>query len=322
MSGPNNITKRRRACFCALLVITTMIFVSAAIPALFAQQVPQAQTAFQSPEAAMKALVRAIEANDTQKMLDILGPEGQSVISSGDEVSDRNHREKFVKGYRERVDFVKDKDRVSVILGKNNWPMAIPIVKNDAGWVFDTQSGLQELLNRRIGRNELSVVETCLGYVDAQREYASIDRNLDGIMQYAQSFCSSPGKRDGLFWEVAEGEEPSPLGPAFVAASEEGYKNREVCSVYPAAYHGYHYKILTAQGAAAPGGAYNYVINGNMVAGFALIAWPAEYAVSGVMTFIVNQNGIVYEKDLGPTTEEIAKEINEYNPDSSWSRAQ
>ena len=167
-----------------------------------------------------------------------------------------------------------------------------------------------------------SGLKVCQDYVQAQREYSSVDRDLDGVMQYAQRFCSNPGKRDGLYWEAPETETPSPLDPLIVAAAGEGYASGKVCAIAPEPYHGYLYKILTAQGPDAPGGAYSYVINGNMVAGFALVAWPAEYAVSGVMTFVVNQNGIVYEKDLDLKTDETAKSMTTYDPDTTWSRAQ
>jgi len=308
---------KRQAAMAAFLFIAAAVF-----SPLLAAQEKAAQIVFHSPEEAMKVFVEAVQADDTQKMSAILGPQSQDVIYSGDEVADKNNRAKFVKSYQEKINLVKDKDTVSVIIGKDNYPMAIPIIKQAGGWVFDTNTGLQELLKRRIGRNELNAIGACRAYVQAQREYISAERNQDGIMQYARKFCSEPGKRDGLFWQEAPGEPPSPLGQLFVAASEEGYTPGEVCMISPAPYRGYHYKILTAQGIDAPGGQYSYLINGHMVAGFALLAWPAEYSVSGVMTFLVNQNGIVYEKNLGPQTAEIIKTITEYNPDPSWSRAE
>ncbi|MCJ7783262.1 MAG: DUF2950 domain-containing protein, partial [Desulfobacterales bacterium] len=241
-------------------------------------------------------------------------------IDSGDEVADKNAREQFVKAYQEKVDFVKEKeDRVSIIVGKDHWPLPIPIVKRGEGWVFDTKAGRDEVLNRRIGRNEIKTIEVCLAYVEAQREYATTDRGRDGIIQYAQKVVSDPYRRNGLYWEAAEGEIPSPLGPFFAQAAEKGYTKK---GDKPIPYHGYYFKILKGQGPNAPGGPYSYVINGHMVAGFALVAWPAEYGVSGVMTFLVNQNGTVYEKDLGPKTGEIAKAITLYNPDRTWKRAQ
>jgi hypothetical protein len=278
------------------------------------------QKAFGSPEDAVKALVGAIQAGDTKGTMAILGPEGEDILSSGDAVADKNTQERFVKAYQEKVDFVKEKeDRVSVIMGKDHWPFPIPIMKTAEGWKFDTKAGREEVLNRRVGRNELDAIKVCRAYVEAQREYAITDRERDGIIQYAQKFGSDPYRRNGLYWQPAEGEIPSPFGPLAAKAAAEGYRR---AADKPTPLHGYYYKILKGQGASAPGGAYNYVINGHMVAGFALVAWPAEYGVSGVMTFVVNQNGIVYQKDLGPKTDGIAKTMTLYNPDRTWSRAQ
>jgi len=322
MFGLNKIEKIESVYFSAFIVVVVLLFAGVVFGPLFAEQAFQTQTVFQSPEEALTALVGTVQAEDMQKVLTILGPEGKDVISSGDEVADKNNRAKFVNAYQEKVNFVKDKDKVTVIIGKDDWPMAIPLVKKDSGWVFDTHAGLQELLKRRIGHNELRAIKACQGYVQAQREYVSADRDLDGIMQYAQKFCSAPGKRDGLYWEVAEGEPLSPLGPSFAAAAGEGYQSGKACFISPTPYHGYLYKTLTAQGSSALGGAYNYIINGHMVAGFALVAWPVEYGVSGVMTLIVNQNGVLYEKNLGPNTDKIVKAMKNYNPDAAWSRAQ
>jgi hypothetical protein len=277
------------------------------------------QKAFSSPQEALKTLVEALQAGGRESLPAILGSESEKIISSGDEVSDKADRERFLKAYDEKVDLVrKGNDRVEVVLGNDNWPFPIPIVKKGDSWLFDTQAGKEEILNRRIGRNELNTVEVCQAYVEAQREYASADREQDGIIQYAQKIISDPGKRNGLYWEVAEGEVPSPLGPFAANAAAEGYRRGDK----PVPFHGYYFRILTGQGLKAAGGSYNYVINGHMVAGFALVAWPAEYGASGVMTFVVNRNGIVYEKDLGPGTAETAKTITLYNPDQTWRRAQ
>lgn len=278
------------------------------------------QKVFGSPEEAMKALVETAQAGDRKGVLAVLGPEGEDIIDSGDKVQDKNAQDRFLKSYQERVDYVKENDdRVSVILGNDNWSFPIPIVKRGDGWVFDTKAGREELLNRWIGRNELSTIQVCLGYVEAQREYASTDREQDGIIQYAQKFASDPYRHNGLYWQPAEGEIPSPVGPFAARAAAEGYRR---AADKPTPYHGYYYKILKGQGKNAPGGAFSYVIKGHMVAGFALVAWPAEYGVSGVMTFIVNQNGTVYQKDLGPKTEDIVKVMTRYNPDRTWRRAQ
>jgi len=278
------------------------------------------QKVFGSPEDAMKALAETARAGDTKGMMAILGPEGEDILSSGDEVADKNALEQFVKAYQEKVDFVKEKeDRVSIIIGNDNWPFPIPIVRRGESWVFDTKAGREEVLSRRIGRNELNAIQVCGAYVEAQREYASTDRERDGIIQYAQKVISDPYRRNGLYWEVGEGEIESPLGPLFAKAAQAGYTKKDE---KPIPYHGYYYKILKGQGMSAPGGAYKYVINGHMVAGFGLLAWPAEYGVSGVMTFVVNQNGMVYEKDLGPKTEAVARAMTLYNPDRTWRRAQ
>ena len=277
------------------------------------------QKIFGSPEEAMKTFTDAVQAGDMKGLIAILGPDGEDIISSGDEVADKNIREQFVKDYQGKVDFVKEKeDRVSVIIGNDNWPFPIPIIKMAGGWVFDTKAGREEVLNRRIGRNELNTIRVCEAYVDAQREYANSDRERDGIIQYAQKIVSDPDRRNGLYWKPAEGEIPSPLGPFADHAAAEGYRRVDDKAT---PYHGYYYKILRGQGKNAPGGAYSYVINGHMVARFALVAWPAEYGVSGVMTFVVNKNGVVYEKDLGPKTEALVKAMTLYNPDRTWKRA-
>jgi len=267
----------------------------------------------------MKALVGAAEARDPKMVLAILGPEGKDILSSGDAVADKADVDLFIANCKEKMEFVKDKDRAWVIIGNDNIPFAIPIVKKGDGWVFDSKAGKEEILNRRVGRNELDTIEVCQGYVEAQREYAITDRELDGIIQYAQKFFSDPGRRNGLYWDAAEDEGPSPMGFFAAEAADEGYRRKE--GGQPTPFHGYYFKILKAQGKNAPGGAYNYVIHGHMVAGFALVAWPASYGNSGVMTFIVNQNGIVYEKNLGPKTAQIAKAMTRYNPDKTWRKA-
>ena len=311
--------KRDDMCRYSLIAIVAVsVAVALLILPVSAQEVKQ--KVFGSPEEAMKALAETVQAGDKKGVLAVLGPEGEDIISSGDEVEDKNTQERFVRVYQEKVDFVKEKeDRVSIIIGNDNWPFPIPIVKKGEGWMFDTKAGREEVLNRRVGRNELSAIRVCLGYVEAQQEYASTDREQDGIIQYAQKFASDPYRRNGLYWEPGEGEIPSPVGPFAARAAAEGYRR---AGDKPTPYHGYYYKILKGQGKGAPGGAYNYVINGHMVAGFALVAWPAEYGVSGVTTFVVNQNGTVYEKDLGPKTEGIVKAMTLYNPDRSWRRAQ
>ncbi len=283
----------------------------------FAQEAKQ--KTFASPQEAMQALVGALRAGNKQDLLTILGPESEEILSSGDPVSDKADRDRFLAAYDDEVDFApKEPNEVEVVLGHENWPFPIPLVKNQQGWSFDTEAGKEEILNRRIGRNELDAIRVCEGYVDAQREYASVDREMDEVIQYAQKIISDPDRRNGLYWEPAEGEVPSPAGPFMARATAEGYKAGEK----PIPFHGYYYRILKAQGPKAAGGAYNYVINGHMVAGFALVAWPADYGASGIMTFVVNQNGIVYEKDLGDQTAKTAEAMTQYNPDETWRRSQ
>jgi hypothetical protein len=205
-----------------------------------------------------------------------------------------------------------------VHVGQDDWPFPIPLVHDRSGWRFDTRQGRQEILARRIGRNETNAVQTCLAYVDAQREYYAEDRNRDGILEYAQKFDSTPGKRDGLYWETSSGDPPSPLGPLVVSAYAAGYRRAKGGG--PTPYHGYLYRILTAQGPNAADGAYDYVVRGHMIAGFGLVAFPAAYGASGVMTLIVNQDGVVYQKDLGPTTRTVATAMRTFDPDPTWTK--
>ncbi len=286
------------------------------------QKADAQQKTFKSSEEAVKALVNAVKAGDTKELLVIFGPAGKEIISSGDEVADRTGRERFVKGYEEMNKLVRETDsKMTLVVGKEEWPLPIPIVKKDETWTFDTMAGKEELLNRRIGRNELYTVKVCLAYVDAQREYALKDHDGDGLLEYAKKFRSTKGKKDGLYWEAKEGEEQSPLGPLAAQAVKEGYTGRKPGD-NPVPYHGYFYKILKAQGKDAPGGAYDYVVKGNMIGGFALVAYPAEYGNSGVMTFIVNHDGVVYEKDLGKETAKIAGAMTKYDPDKTWKKVE
>jgi len=277
------------------------------------------QMTFGTPEAAVEALVKALRDNDEKTLLTLFGPGSETVISSGDKVDDRERREKFVRFYGEknRLEIAGDK-KVILHLGNNDWPFPIPIVKAGDSWRFDTKQGKEEILNRRIGENELGTIQTCLAIVDAQREYASIDRDGDGLLDYAQKFESAQGKKDGLYWEVAQGEPPSPLGPLVAQAQSEGYMK----GGNPAPYNGYFFRILTAQGKSAKSGAYNYLVKGKMIGGFAVVAYPAVYASSGVKTFIVSHEGIVYEKDLGPRTTKIAKSMKAFDPDKTWEKAE
>lgn len=277
------------------------------------------QKTFASPEDAAKELIAALQSGDAKAMLDVLGAGSGKVVQSGDPVADKASGERFVQAYEEANRLEKSGDvRAVLSVGKDFWPFPIPIVKEAASWRFDARQGQEEILNRRIGRNELSTVQAVLAYVDAQREYYLRNPQGDSLLHYAQRFGSTPGKRDGLYFPTKAGERPSPLGPLFSAAKAEGYAKSEGGA--PISYHGYRYRILRGQGASAEGGAYDYVAQGRMIGGFALVAWPASYANSGVMTFIVNHAGVVYEKDLGPDTAALVQKITRYNPDKSWKR--
>jgi hypothetical protein len=279
------------------------------------------QIGFVSGADAANAFVKAMRQDDKDKLLKILGPDGKELIWSGDEVSDRQKREMFVKAYDEQHTINVEKDKGVLVVGKNDWPFPIPIVKENGKWVFDTVSGKEEILNRRIGRNELDTIQVMLAIVDAEREYATKDRDGDGILQYAQKFKSDPGNENGLYWETKEGQQPSPLGPLAAKARDEGYAKKK-SSEEPSPYHGYFYRILTAQGARAGGGAYDYIVDGKMIGGFAAVAYPAEYGNSGVMTFIVNHDGVVYQKDLGSDTQQKAKAMERFDPDETWTKVQ
>lgn len=309
-----------RGTFIAGLVFAWMV--AAGQPALAADVRPKAdakQKAFATPEEAAKELTAAAKAGDAKALLAILGPEAKPILQSGDAVADKAGRERFVKSYEEANKLVKSGDAKAVLsVGKDDWPFPIPIVKVTAGWRFDTKAGHEEILNRRIGRNELSAIQAVLAYVDAQREYYLANPQKDKLLQYAQKFASAEGKRDGLYFQTKTGEQPSPLGPLVSRAKAEGYAKGE--GGKPVAYHGYYYRILKGQGRDAPGGAYDYVVRGKMMGGFALVAWPASYGNSGVMTFIVNHDGVVYEKDLGPDTAAAAQKMTRFNPAKSWKR--
>jgi len=280
------------------------------------------QRSFASPGEAVQALVKAVKAGDMDALAAILGPEGRPLISSGDAVADKQEREHFVRSYEQSNKLERPTETKAVlVIGQDQWPLPIPVVKEGEAWRFDTAAGKEEILNRRIGRNELSAMQVCLAYVDAQREYARVARESDGVLAYAMKFRSDEGKQNGLYWPTKEGEESSPLGVLVANARAEGY-SRKASGGKPTPYHGYFYRILTAQGTDAPGGAYDYVVKGKMIGGFALVAYPAQYGVSGVMTFIVNHEGVVYEKDLGTDTEKIALAMQTYNPDHTWKKAE
>lgn len=274
---------------------------------------------FGSAEDAVQALVSAVRAGDVNAMVRVLGSDGRALVVSGDPVLDQRARERFVAEYDAGHSLVATGETTVLHVGRDDWPFPIPLVKDGDRWRFDARLGRDEILARRIGRNELYTIQTCLAYVDAQREYYTQDRNGDGILEYAKQFASTPGARDGLYWPTQPGERQSPLGELVVRARAEGYR-RETAGHTP--YHGYYYRILTAQGPSAPDGAYDYVVRGHMLAGFALVAFPAQYGNSGVMTFLVNHDGIVYQKDLGPRTREIAMAMRAFDPDPTWTKAE
>ena len=268
----------------------------------------------------MKSLTDAVKIKDKTALDQILGPSSED-LRSGDVVQDAAEFEELSKHMAEKTSLVKDGDsKVILHIGNENWPFPIPLIKKDNQWFFDTKAGKEEILNRRIGENELTAILVSRAYVKAQREYAIKDWDDDGIVAYAQKLRSDHGKRNGLFWRNAPGEEVSPLGELLARAWHEGYKKDKKAfrEEKPTPFHGYYFKILTRQGKNAPGGKYNYIINGNMVGGFALVAFPSNWGKSGVMTFIVNQQGKVYQKNLGPDTAKMAREMRSYNPDTTW----
>jgi hypothetical protein len=277
---------------------------------------------FKTPEAAVEALVNACKKDDVKELVAIFGPGSEELVSSGDDVQDRATRAQFLEWSNQSKRLVNETDgSITLHIGSEDWPFPIPIVKKGDQWRYDAEAGKEEILNRRIGRNELNAIEVCREYVLAQREYQSEDRDGDQVLEFAQKIMSEKGQKDGLFWETGPGEEISPLGPLVAEAVAEGYKPRKPDDA-PRPYHGYFYRILTRQGKNAPGGECDYVINGNMIAGYALIAYPADYGNSGVMTFEVSQLGVVYEKDLGEKTAEIVKDIKSYDPDSTWKKSE
>jgi hypothetical protein len=281
--------------------------------------VTAAQKSFASPEQAAQELVAAVKANDVAEMLAILGPDGKEIVSTGDEVADKSARERFVRAFETFNGLEMEDAKATLIVGAEGWPLPIPMVKRGESWLFDTRQGKEEVLDRMIGRNELGVIEACQEYVDAQREFARTDWNNDGVLEYAQKLISDKGKRNGLYWEAAEDEITSPLGPFFAGAVQEGYSARKPAEKR-SPFRGYFFKILKSQGKHAPGGAYDHVINDHMVAGFALVAYPAQYGSSGIMTFIVNQNGAIYQKDLGKNSAKIAEGTSKFDPDKTWNK--
>jgi hypothetical protein len=294
----------------ALVILLTACFLA---PSL-AQQ--PGQKTFSSPEDASSALVAATQSNDEKAMLDILGPDEKQIVSSGDDAEDAQSRANFVEKYREMHRLVKEPDGTTVLyIGARNWPTPIPLMSKGGAWYFDTEAGKAEVLYRRIGRNELSAIRVCRELVAAQKEFRSTHSD-----QYAREIFSDPGQHNGLYWEAADGEPESPIGPLVAAAASEGHtKNQDGA---PTPYRGYYYRMVSRQGKNIPGGSKSYTVNGKSTGSFDFVAYPAEYRSSGVKTFVVGPDGVVYEKDLGPKTNAVAGTMKEYHPNSSWQEAE
>jgi hypothetical protein len=290
----------------ALSIAAMLVFATATMA--------NAQQSFASTEAAVDALIKAVRDGNKDAVLAVLGRKASDIVSSGDSVADATTRKEFIAAYDAKHQITMEGDNKAImVIGQEDYPFPIPLVRDDGKWKFDVAAGRDEILFRRIGRNELDVIQTCLAYVDAQDEYAEKDRGA-GIGVYAQRVISSPGKKDGLYWPDVQGGDVSPLGEFVAEATAQGYR----AGGGRTPYHGYYYKILKQQGPAAAGGQLDYVVHGKMIGGFALVAYPAEYRNSGVMTFIVNHAGVVYQKDLGPRSAELAEKMTEFNPDKTW----
>jgi len=277
-----------------------------------------AQRVFATPDEAAAALVDAVKAHDKNAVVGVLGPGTEQWVWSGDNVADRAAGERFLKAYDQKHGIeMAGQDRATLTIGNDDWPFAFPIVKAEGGWRFATEQGKDEVLARRIGANEIATINVLLAIVDAEHDYASQDHDKDGIREYAAKFASSPGKKDGLYWPTKAGEPESPLGPLVTQAAGEGYKGKGKGGGH-VPYHGYYFRILKSQGAHAKGGALDYVVRGHMIGGFAVAAYPASYGNSGVMTFMVNHDGVVYQKDLGPQTPTRAAAIKSFDPGEGW----
>jgi len=312
LTFPSNVRTRSRFRDCTM---TLAIFLGAAC----ASPSTDSQKAFDTPEQAAEALILAAEQYDVQALKEILGPDGVALVTTEDAVQDKNTNAAFAAEARQQTRVIRDSTDTKVarlFVGAEEWPLPIPVVENGGKWRFDSKAGRQELLNRRIGSNELDAIEICLGYVEAQYEYASEKRDGASVNQYAQRIISTPGKQDGLAWTAPDGTWEGPVGEGIAGIIAEGYTERYK------PYHGYYFKILKGQGPAAPLGEMDFMVQDVMIGGFALVAAPAEYEVTGVMTFMVSHDGVVYQKDLGAATLETFRTMDRYNPDDSWSRVE
>jgi hypothetical protein len=296
----------------ASCALTRFVAVGLAVTAALLQAAPsETLRTFATPQEAIQATIDAVEHDDTGALLKLFGPDCKDILESGDSAQDKDSRAEFARAAHEKLQIEHDAtnpDRVTFAVGEQDWPFPVPVVRKDGKWHLDPISGRLEILARRIGRNELNAMEVCRGYVEAQLEYAAQDRDGDGILKYAQNIVSSPGERNGLYSDDA----PQSLVPKEFSAAADAAK--------PTPYHGYYFRVLKSQGPEADGGALNYVVKDKMIGGFALIAWPAEYGVSGIATFIINHQGVVHEKDLGANTVTLARQTTRFNPDKSWRR--
>ena len=304
----------RRSIFCVIVAV---------FGACAAGCASHGQSSFASPQEASDALVSALRAHDDARLKQIFGPAGKEIINSGDSVQDEYRRSEFLAKYDVRHALIDNPDGSATLqVGDDDWPFPVPIIREKDKWVFDTESGKDEILNRRIGRNELATIQVCLAVVDAQREYAMLDVDGDGLHVYAQKFLSDPGKKNGLYWPTEPSEPPSPMGPLVAEAAGQGYTKARTSSGEPQPYHGYYYRLLTAQGEHATGGAADYMVNGKLIGGFGVVAYPATYGNSGIMTFVVNHTGIVYQRDLGEDTQRLAESMTVFDPDESWKKVE
>jgi hypothetical protein len=312
------MTLRITAAALAVLALTSLAGIAGAAPT--SEPTTPAQT-YATAEEAVAALIEAVRSDKSEAIVAVLGPGSEKLVDSGDKVVDDTARKKFVTAYDEKHQLTAAApDRMTLVVGNDDWPLPIPIVQSDGRWHFDSKAGAQELVDRRIGRDEIAAIRTALTYVDAQKAYYEIARQVEGTPFYAQQLVSSPGRHDGLYWVPDEGEGDSPLAPLVAQAQDEGYPGAQA-SGKPQAYFGYYFRILTGQGPDSPEGAMNYIgADGEMTKGFALVAWPASYGASGIMSFVVNQDGIVFQKDLGSETAAAAARVKLYDPDLSWSR--
>lgn len=301
-------TRLRLMRFGRLLLIGSAVLAATAADA-------RDQRNFKTPDEAANALVQAARINDIRGILSVLGPDGAQIASSGDPTEDKAIRGQFVSAYDAKHQLTMEgEDKAILVIGRDDFPFPVPLVRTAGAWRFDTAAGRQEILSRRIGRNELNAIQASLAYYDAQHEYAEKDRTGAGVRAYALRIVSHPGKKDGLYWPASQGTDESPLGELVAHAANDGYS----VGAARAPFHGYYYKILTRQGSAAKGGELDYIVRGNMIGGFALVAYPAAYGVSGIMTFVVNHNGIVYQKDLGPRTASVAGRMTSFDPGPGW----